>query len=76
MNTHDKNGRPWAKLSEVKDGNVIELGNGFSCRTAGKARVFSNGKDLYFDCAKGQHFLSGQANDSEHLVGIYGPIKE
>lgn len=79
--TYDKNGRPWAKLSELKSGDKIELDGGFGCHKAGNAEVLSDdtkpeGDRLFFGCYYGHHFLSGQADDGEHCVGVYGPIKE
>lgn len=78
--TMDKNGRPWAKLSELKDGDYIEIDGGFTCAKQGvyrlSASVRPNGKiDLYFPCDDIFHFLDGQADDGEHLIGIYNVEK-
>lgn len=70
--THDTSGRPWAKLSELKEGDKIELDSGFTCHAAGPIEVRADPKgDLYFPCKEGRHMLDGQADDGEHLVGVY-----
>jgi hypothetical protein len=72
MRTHDKHNRPWAKLSELKDGTEIELDGGFTCRKEGFAKVRADEKgELYFTCREERHYLSGQADDGEHCVGVY-----
>lgn len=68
----DKQGRSYAKLSELKVGDTIELDGGFTCRQAGRATVKARPDGaLYFDCTDGGHALHGQADDGENLVGIY-----
>jgi hypothetical protein len=68
----DTKGRTWAKLSLLKAGDVVELDSGFKCRAAGRADVHNDGQGgLYFRCAHGHHYLRGQADDGEHLVGVY-----
>lgn len=68
----DKNGRPYAKLSELKAGDKIELDAGFSCHGAGVVEIKQNTLGtLYFECEDGNHRLDGQADDGEHLIGIY-----
>lgn len=72
MTLADNNGRPWAKLSELKADDAIELDEGFTCRSTRFATVFKDEDgDLYFRCSHGKHFLSGQAADGKHCVGIY-----
>lgn len=68
--THDKNGRPWAKLSDLKVGDKIEVDNDFTCMT-GQQFVRSDGQDLFVVCNEGRHRLCEQADDGEHCVGIY-----
>lgn len=69
--TNDIAGRPYAKLSELKAGDVVELDADFTCRAPGKARLFIQDGELAFECSCGGHILSGQADDGEHCVGIY-----
>jgi hypothetical protein len=63
--------RTFAKLSELKAGDTIELDGGFSCHPAGKVLVESCYGYLYFRCSRNKHFLSGQLDESGNLVGIY-----
>lgn len=83
MSTHDKQGRPWAKLSEVKPGDILIADGGFTCIPEGaRLTVREDSDGLYVPCAGddadsghpiigGQHYLEGQADDGEHLVGFY-----
>ncbi len=73
MATHDKQGRAYAKLSELKAGDEIELDDGFTCASAGKKIVKETPYGLAFDCSEGDgsHTISGQADDGEHCIGIY-----
>lgn len=75
MNTHDTTGRPWAKLSELKAGDWIELDSGFTCHGPGKVQLWlDKDGDLAFSCSQVTHAIFGQADDGEHCIGIYGPI--
>lgn len=67
----DRNGRPWARLSELKEGQTIELDGGFTCHRAGQVTLHSDPGGLYFECKDGHHYVIGQADDGEHCVGIY-----
>jgi hypothetical protein len=71
MNTADKNGRQWAKFSELKDGQTVEVDGGLTCREAGPAQIHSDAEGLYFECNLGRHYVDGQVDDGEHCVGIY-----
>jgi hypothetical protein len=62
----DYHGRPWAKLSELKEGSLIELDAGFTCAKAGVQLVLQDQQGLYFICKNGKHYL-----DDERLIGIY-----
>lgn len=84
-NTCDTYGRPWAKLSGLREGDRIELDDGFTCHDAGIVELKRDDDGLYFECAGPEdepdsvdkpchHYLDGQADDGEHLVGIYGPV--
>lgn len=70
--THDKSGRAYLKLTDAKDGMLVELDEGFTCRSAGKAMLYSDGSGaIYFNCDDGSHDISGQADDGIHCIGIY-----
>lgn len=74
MSTHDKDGRPYAKSSEVKAGDLLETDGDFTC--IGEKEIVLIQEDeqgLYFACDNGRHFLNGQADDGEHLIGLYKP---
>lgn len=71
MSTHDKQGRPYAKLSELKAGDTIELDGDFTCIGAIKTQIKKDDSGLYFECAEGGHHLRGHADDGEHCVGVY-----
>lgn len=50
MSTHDKANRPYAKLSELEVGTVIEIDGSFTCRHSGQANVHRDEKGLFFKC--------------------------
>jgi hypothetical protein len=68
----DKAGRLYAKLSELKVRDVVQIDDGFNCRISGEANVYADelGK-LYFKCEHGRHYLDCQADDGEHCIGVY-----
>ena len=71
----DLSGRAYAKLSELKAGDIIELDEGFTCQRPSKVKVFADERGiLCFACDEGNHRLDGQADDGEHCVGVYGPL--
>ena len=80
--THDIDGRPYAKLSELKAGDKVELYDGFDCHAPGivELEVDANGR-LFFFCVEQDtgmndaqhHYIDGQADDGEHCVGVYRP---
>lgn len=71
-NSTDKSGRPWAKLSELKVGDKLEADGGFTCMNKGQVfDVQREGARLFIACREEYHDLQGQADDGEHLVGLY-----
>jgi hypothetical protein len=69
----DTSGRPYAELSKLRAGDLVELDDGFDCAPPGKVMLhFGKGRRLYFICSHGQHFVDGQADDGVHCVGMYG----
>ncbi len=75
MPQHDAAGREYAKLSELKAGDIIELDSGFTCHEAGKVQIYEEVPGiLCFECDEGHPQLYGQIDyDGNHLVGIYKP---
>lgn len=70
--TRDRAGRPYAKLSEIIPGEVVTVDSCFPCMSPGHKVVFEDDKGKpYLVCDDGRHFLDGQADDGEHLVGVY-----
>lgn len=68
----DKQGRPYAKMSELKAGDVVEIDGDFTCMKPWTKQPVQNDKDgLFLECEEGHHYLSGQADDGEHCVGVY-----
>lgn len=70
MKTQDKSGKPWAKLSEVKKGDLLRLDGGFTC-AKGQIKISEDEVGLWFPCSHGRHYIVGQASDGEHIVGAY-----
>lgn len=74
MSTHDKYGRPWAKLKELKVGDKLQTDGGMDCMPDDKTRtvlVDPSGM-LCVICNEGEHNLSGQLADDENtLIGFY-----
>lgn len=72
--TNDTNGRPYAKLSELKEGMYVEVDGGFDCIEAGSRLCVQQHPDgLWIKCTHGQHYLEGQLDfdDGDSLIGIY-----
>lgn len=70
MSTQDKSGKPWAKLRDAKEGDLLRLDSGFTC-AKGQVKVHKDEMGMYFPCSHGKHYLAGQADDGEHIVGAY-----
>lgn len=64
----DLQGREYAKLSELKHGDTVELDKGFTCNRAGRKLVFVDAAGKYVTCDKGKHYLEGQGED---CIGVY-----
>ena len=83
----DTTGRPYARLSELRPGDKIETDAGFTCLAKGEvAEVHADASGILFVFCSGhgdfanrsrhkkrteQHMLDGQADDGEHLIGMY-----
>jgi len=76
MPSHDKQGRAYLKLADAKSGQKIICDGGFTCMdTFETARLCSHANGLYFLCANGHHYISGQADDGIHCIGIYPTLE-
>lgn len=78
MATHDIYGRPYARLSELKAGDVVIIDAGFDCMARWSERVVQLNDAatvddrLWIPCRSGQHALAGQMDgEADTLVGIY-----
>lgn len=73
MSHSDKFGRKYAKLSACRPGASLIVDDGFDCMKAWSHRTIKRRADgeLYVDCKSGGHALDGQADNGEHLVGMY-----
>jgi hypothetical protein len=76
MSSHDIRGREYARLSELKAGDMIQAAEDFGCIKADAfLLVKENEYGLYIDCDKGGHHLEGHLpfddDADDHLVGIY-----
>lgn len=80
MSGTDVNGRPYARLEQLKPGDMVELDDGFTCHEAGIVEVKEDADEpddtLYFDCVDDdgrphRHHLVGQLDDDGFLVGVY-----
>lgn len=62
----------YAKLSELKVGDSVQVDGGFSCmarESIKQVKVDPNGRK-WIACKDGKHYLDGQADDGEHCVGV------
>ena len=76
----DTDGRLYARLSKTKAGDWLEADAGFDCIRPGmKLKVQEDADGLFIACNSGQpsgvysgqHYLDGQCDDGEHLIGLY-----
>lgn len=73
MATHDLQGREYARIADVKTGDMLEDDGGFGCLDGVSKHVVQadmNGQ-LFIPCDEGQHYLDGQVDDGDHCVGLY-----
>lgn len=73
MPTHDIQNRPYARLSQLKPGDIVIVDDGFTCMTAWSEKEIRTGDcGLYIECEKGIHTIDGQLDiDGAALIGIY-----
>lgn len=82
--TRDSQGRPYACLSSCVVGMELVPDGGFDCMDEGQPLVVQKDEHgLYIECTgediectynhgiDTHHYLSGQADDGEHLIGLY-----
>jgi len=78
MSMHSTDGREWAKLSALKEGDKLLADGGFTCIEEGAIlTVAKDGRsNLFVPCGlagKDKHYLDGQISDDDHdhLVGFW-----
>lgn len=76
MNTHSLDGREWARISQLKDGDRVEVDDSFPCMPAGIKTVRIEDASIYVDCDEGPHELNSNAtdgnnSDGDHIVGVW-----
>lgn len=73
----DKSGREYLKLSEAKEGQVVELDSSFPCCDPGLVSLRSSHviDELWFQCKDGRHYISGQDDGDGYCTGIY-PVRD
>lgn len=81
--THSKDGREWARLSQLKPGDWVQAYEHFDCGIAGKRLEVKRRDDgpntvspLYVDCDQGKHHLDAQLGATgDYLIGFW-PVAE
>lgn len=78
-NTHNAiTGKPWALLSKVKVGDILIADEDFTCLVKGQeceVKLYGDtpqddGSLLYVSCSIGEHFLSSQVANGDHIIGF------
>lgn len=74
----DNNGRAYAKLNQLRVGQMVQVDGGFNCIPAGKKRkVKTHEGELCIDCYNEKHMLYGQLQEDHNtLTGIYPDYKK
>lgn len=75
MTTHNTAGVEYAKITDLRAGDKVNVDDGFICRKGGWATVrrAKNRRGpaaLYIPCRHGGHYLDGQCDDGDHCIGI------
>lgn len=60
----------YAKLSELKEGDTVFVDEDFICMGTGKKTVYKDEGGLFIYCDEGEHYLDGQLNEDDELVGV------
>ena len=60
------------KLSEIKVEDILVFDDGFTCLKHGeKSIVRQDNKGLYINCEEGKHYLEGQIDEEDNLIGLF-----
>jgi hypothetical protein len=69
--TSDRRGRSYARYSQLKKGDKVEVDRGFTCMKASIKVVRESKHGLYVTCDEGTHYLAGQLTQEDYLIGVY-----
>lgn len=58
------------KMSDLEDGEIVFLDDGFTCVRPGAVMIHKDENGLHFWCQDGKHYLDGQKDDNGYLIGI------
>lgn len=58
------------KYSELKEGMVVAVDDGFTCIRPGQHTVRAYHNEFFLDCDAGYHFLEAQCDKEGNLIGI------
>jgi hypothetical protein len=61
----------WISFEQVKEGQTIVADGGFTCMEAGPKLVEAGDHGLFVRCQCGQHYLDGQIDDGDEVVGFH-----
>jgi hypothetical protein len=72
----DIQGRQYARLSDLKEGDIVQVDSSFTCLVPwNEYKVHTDiSSQLYIRCKMGRHYLDGQLED-EFLIGVY-PVEK
>ena len=70
----DFQGRPYAKMAELKAGDEIQVSMDFLCIPSNAKRIVRERaglSGLWISCSFGEHFLGDHEGNGDILIGIY-----
>ena len=68
----DVDGREYAKQPELKAGDRLQVDDNFDCMEGWSAKeVEADEKEFYVHCSCGRHYLDGQGEFDDDIIGIY-----
>jgi streptogramin lyase len=67
---HDRHGREYARLSELRVGETVEVDRHFAGFEKYRTVLEDDGR-LWVLCNEGRHFLDGELTPDGSLLGVY-----
>lgn len=71
MTTHDRQGRPYLKWEDVKEGVMVEPDSGVTCVDIRGVAIRKDDRKPWIPCIYGKHYLEGHLNKDAVCVGFY-----